>query len=104
MNELEPGISPPWKYSAFFSSLAQYCSFKLSKCSDHLHHHAAWSSGGINRFRQTPESGFSFLNRSIIIRTSRSETNFFGILRVSSLIKRGLDSNIFVVLAVISAR
>jgi hypothetical protein len=43
-------------------SLAQYCSFKLSKCSDHLHHHAPWSSGGINRFRQTSESGFSFLN------------------------------------------
>src|ERR1700732_562177 len=43
-------------------SLAQYCSFKLSKCSDHLHHHASRSSGGINRFRQTPESSFSFLN------------------------------------------
>ena len=38
------------------------CSFKLSKRCDHLHHHAPWSSGGINRFRQTPESGFSFLN------------------------------------------
>jgi hypothetical protein len=44
------------------SSLVQYRSFKLSKCSNHLHHHAPWSSGGINRFRQTPESGFSFLN------------------------------------------
>src|SRR5271165_5098071 len=43
-------------------SLAENRSFKLSKCSDHLHHHAPWSSGGINRFRQTPESGFSFLN------------------------------------------
>jgi hypothetical protein len=26
------------------------------------HHHAPWSSGGINRFRQTPEPSFSFLN------------------------------------------
>ena len=44
------------------SSLAENCSFELGKCSDHLHHRASWSSGGINRFRQTPESGFSFLN------------------------------------------
>src|SRR5271166_2609018 len=43
-------------------SLTENRSFKLSKCSDHLHHHASRSSGGIDRFRQTSEPGFSFLN------------------------------------------
>jgi len=43
-------------------SLAQYCSLELGKRSDHLHHHAARSSGRIDRLRQTPEPRFSFLN------------------------------------------
>ena len=45
-----------------FVRSAEYRPFKLGKCSDHLHHHPSRSSSRINRFRQTPESGFSFLN------------------------------------------
>src|SRR5260370_19798698 len=43
-------------------SLAEYCSFELGKCSDHLRHHASRGRCRINRFCQTPESCFSFLN------------------------------------------
>jgi hypothetical protein len=43
-------------------SFPKYSSFKLGKCSHHLHHHPPRSSSGIELFHQTPESGSSFVN------------------------------------------
>jgi hypothetical protein len=64
---------PTGSIQSSLGSFAEYRSFELGKCSDHLHHHTPRSSGRINRFRQAPESGSASLIRSMIIRRSRRE-------------------------------
>ena len=42
-------------------SFAQYGPFELGKPADHLHHHAARSSGSVDRFGEAAEADGSFL-------------------------------------------